>query len=233
VTTSQQHSSYSSATLEPPSCLARESWEESRCCIVFIIVLAISLVSGHLIESRGVSNVVDDEEHRFQKTLQASKNVAKSEKIFQPIINKISEVNKIKEKWKPAQNIIFFSSSASSTDPKERQLTTEIFDFQSSRLVKPSSEIGPKNQNLDIEKNKIQEANFQPSQPGSSYQECLRKIIGCDKERKAGVILKPINYKKKQPAQNIFSFKVPGLQSAYYTRFLPFIFRDFPHLLIL
>ena len=148
---------------------------------VFLIVLAISMVSGQLIGSRGVSNVVDGEEYRDQKTLQASKNVAKFAKIFQPFINKTSEVNKIKEKWKPAQNIFFFSSSASSTDPKERQLTVEIFDFQTSRFVKPSSETGPKNPSLDIEKNKIQETKFDPSQPYRSYQECLREFIGCDK----------------------------------------------------
>ena len=49
---------------------------------VFLIVLAISMVSGQLIGSRGVSNVVDGEEYRDQKTLQASKNVAKFAKIF-------------------------------------------------------------------------------------------------------------------------------------------------------
>ena len=110
----------------------------------------------------------------------------------------------------------------------------EIFDFQTSRFVKPSSETGPKNPSLDIEKNKIQETKFDPSQPGSSYQECLTEFIGCDKEGKAGVILKTINYIKKQPIQNIFSYKQdPGLQAVYYThRFLPFLLRDFPHLWI-
>ena len=103
--------------------------------------------------------------------------MAEFAKIFQPFINKVSELIKIKEKWKPAQNIVFLSSSASSPDPKERQLTTEIFDFQTSRLVKPSSEIGLKNQSLDIEKNKIQETNFQPSQIDRSYQECFLQFI--------------------------------------------------------
>jgi hypothetical protein len=206
---------------------------KKRSLDVFLMVLAISMVSGQLIDSSGVSNVVDGEEYRDQKTLQASQNVAKFAKIFQPFINKISEVNKIKnKKWKPAQNIFFFSSSASSADLKERQLTTKIFDFQTSHLVKPSSEIGLKNPSLDIEKNKIQETNFHPSQSDRNYQEYLREFIGCDKERKAGVILKPINYIKKQPIQNIFSYnQYPGLQAAYYTdRF--FIFRDFPHLWI-
>ena len=101
-------------------------------------------------------------------------------------------------------------------------------------MVNTSSEIGLKIPSRDIEKNKIQETNFHPS-PGSSYQDGLREFIGCDKERKAGVILKPINYKKKQTIQNIFSYKQdPGLQAVYYThRFLPFILRDFPHLWIL
>ena len=69
---------------------------------VFLIVLAISIVSGQLIGSRGVSNMVDGEECRDQKTLHASKNVAEFPKIFQPFINKVSELNKIEEKWKPA-----------------------------------------------------------------------------------------------------------------------------------
>ena len=52
---------------------------------VLLIVIAISMVSGQLIGSRGVSNVVDGEEYRDQKTLQDTKNVAKFEKIFQPL----------------------------------------------------------------------------------------------------------------------------------------------------
>ena len=101
--------------------------------------------------------------------------------------------------------------------------------------MKPSSEIGLKNPSLDIEKIKIQETNSPPSQPERSYQECLREFRGCDKEGKAGVILKSINYIKKQPIQNIFSYKQdPGLQAAYYTNiFLPFIIQDFPHTWIL
>ena len=95
----------------------------------FMLMLAVSLVSGQQVGARGVSKLGDNELGRDEHTLQASRNVARFAKQFQPFLDKIADVCRRMHEYRPAaQNSVLFSSSYSLHAPVGRQEATEVFD---------------------------------------------------------------------------------------------------------
>ena len=104
----------------------------------FLFLLLVPLIYGQLIGSRGVIKLKEGVEYRDIETVDASKAIAEFAKIYQPLLDKVASRRKTKLK-KILQSVVFVTKSLNKFVRKMK--SSDIFDFQSSRLIEPLEEL--------------------------------------------------------------------------------------------
>ena len=106
---------------------------------IVLCLLQISLVSAQLIGSRGVIKLKEGYEYRDKQTVAASEAVARYAKRFQPFSDNNAQRNRKPESF--SENSVTFSSIHSKNKPGRKVRNSDIFDFQSSRIISPLVEL--------------------------------------------------------------------------------------------
>ena len=106
--------------------------------ILLLTFLPMSLIPAQLIGSRGVIHLKEGYEYRDKHTVTASEAVAKYAKKYQPFADNEAERRKGR---RFSANSVNFSSVESKTRAGQKLRNSEIFDFQSSRVISPLVEL--------------------------------------------------------------------------------------------
>ena len=106
--------------------------------ILFLTFLPMSLISAQLIGSHGVIHLKEGHEYRDKHTVAASEAVAKYAKKYQPFADNEAQRRKGR---RFSGNSVSYSSVESKTKVGQKLRNSEIFDFQSSRVISPLVEL--------------------------------------------------------------------------------------------
>merc|ERR1712106_106338 len=106
--------------------------------ILLLTFLSISLIHSQLIGSRGVIHLKAGYEYRDKQTVVASEAVAKYAKKYQPYVDNDSQRRKSR---RFSVNQVQFPSLESRNKSGRKLRNSQIFDFQSSRLISPLAEL--------------------------------------------------------------------------------------------
>eukprot|EP00092_Neocalanus_flemingeri_P026017 GFUD01028199.1.p1 GENE.GFUD01028199.1~~GFUD01028199.1.p1 ORF type:complete len:272 (-),score=61.56 GFUD01028199.1:69-884(-) len=107
---------------------------------VFIFFLLLSFATSQLIGSRGVIRLKEGVEYRDAETRDSSKAVAIFAKRFQHTLDDIAKKNK--KQMKTFRSSVSFSSANKYKNTIGREIdNSDIFGFQSSRLLQPLEEL--------------------------------------------------------------------------------------------